>query len=135
MGLKKNLQKDPKSEASVSMEPFIYLLLFLTLSLLSFFARWLKRELDGSADRETESKVFGLFQESPESFVYVEKRPQAMERKISEVPSTAPARSRRTRKKVTIYPGNLQEMRRGIILMTALGPCRALKPPNESLRF
>ena len=117
------------------MEPFIYLLLFLTISLLSFFARWLKRELDGSADRETESKVLGLFQEFPESSVYVEKRPEAVERKVSEVPSTAPARARRTRKKVNIHPGNLQEMRRGIILMTVLGPCRALEPPNESLRF
>ena len=117
------------------MEPLIYLILFLIVALLSFLARWLKRELDGSADRETEAKVLGLFQERPEPFVFTEERPQAMERKVSEVSSTTPTRARRTGKKVIIHPGNLQEMRRGIILMTVLGPCRALEPPNESLRF
>ena len=117
------------------MEPFVYLALFLIISLLSLVARWLKRELDGSADRETESKVHGLFQESLEPFVYTEERPQAKESNLSEVSSTTATRASKTQKKINIHPGNLQEMRRGIILMTVLGPCRALEPPNESLRF
>ncbi len=119
----------------MSLEPFIYLIVFLIVALLSFVARWLKRELDGSADRETESKVHGLFQESPEPLVDAEERPQARDTHKSEVSSTTPPRTRRTPKKINIHPGNLQEMRRGIILMTVLGPCRALEPPNESLRF
>ena len=119
----------------MSFEPFIYLFLFLLFGLLSYVARWLKREMDGSADREAESKVYGLFQEAPEPVVYPDEKISVLERSASEVPSMAPASSKRTLKRVTIHPRNLQEMRRGIVLMTVLGPCRAIEPPNESLHF
>ena len=119
----------------MSLEPFIYLFLLMLFAFVSFVARWLKRELDGSADREAESKVYGMFQESPEPFEYAEKPLPVLERKDSKGPSLAPARQQRMPKTVTINPQNLQEMRRGIVLMTVLGPCRALKPPNESLHF
>lgn len=119
----------------MSFEPFIYLILLLILWLLSFVARWLKREIDGSADRETEAKVRGLFQESPAPRVYEEVKTPSREKRISQVFPITPPRPRGLRKTIRIQPGNLQEMRRGIVLMTVLGPCRALEPPNESLRF
>ena len=119
----------------MSFEPLIYLFLFLLFGLLSYVARWLKREMDGSADREAESKVIGLFQETPDPIVYSEEKVPILERNTSKDPRMAAAPSKRTLKKVTIHPGNLQEMRKGIVLMTVLGPCRALEPPNESLRF
>ena len=119
----------------MSLEPFIYLFLLMLFAFVSFVARWLKRELDGSADRETESKVYGLFQESPEPFENAADTLPVLERKNSPGPSMAPARQKRMPKNVTIDPQNLQEMRRGMVLMTVLGPCRALEPPNESLHF
>ena len=119
----------------MSLEPFIYLFLLLMLWLFSFVARWLKREIEGSADREAEAKVRGLFQERPTPGLYEEERPPLREKRIHQVFPVTPIRSSRIRKKVRIEPGNLQEMRRGIVLMTVLGPCRALEPPNESLHF
>ena len=119
----------------MSFEPFIYLILFLILWLLSFVARWLKREIEGSGDRETEAKVRGLFQESPAPRVYGEVKLPSREKRISQVFPITPTRPSRIRKTVRIQPRNLQEMRRGIVLMTVLGPCRALEPPNESFRF
>ncbi len=121
----------------MSLEPFLYLLLFLFIALLSMVMRWLRGEFEKSAELEEKSKPIGLFQEIPTPVVYAEERPppRARERRISEVLSMALARPRRRPKKVKIHPGNLHEMRRGIVLMTVLGPCRALEPPNESLRF
>ena len=117
------------------MEPFIYLILLLLFGLFSYVARWLKREIEGSADRETEAKVFGMFRESPAPRVYAEEKPPAREKRISQVSPIATPRPRRRPKKVEIHPGNLQEMRRGIVLMTVLGPCRALEPPNDVSHF
>ena len=119
----------------MSLEPFIYLFLFLIFALLSFVARWLKRELDGSADRETESKVYGLFQERPEPLVFSQEKLPVREERGTKEPLMAPAPARLKSKRVKIHPRNLQEMRRGIVLMTVLGPCRALDPPNRSLHF
>jgi hypothetical protein len=119
----------------MSIEPFLYLLLFLFIALLSLVMRWLRGEIEKSAGLEEKSKAFGLFQESPAPFVFAEETPRARERRIREVSSVAPARPRRKARKVKIHPENLQEVRRGIVLMTVLGPCRALEPPNEALRF
>ena len=116
----------------MSLEPFLYLLLFLLFALLSFVARWLKREFEGSADREAESKVYGLFQEGPKPIAYTEKKFTAPEKKVKDEPVMPLFRPRKIHKKTRIQPGNLQEMRRGIVLMTILGPCRAFEPPNQS---
>lgn len=121
----------------MSVEPFIYLLLFLFFGLMTFVFRWLKGEMEKS-DFEGESKVLGLFRESPPPAVPRAKRHEARERRKREVSSLAPPRPVRTGRKVRkmkVHTGNLQEMQRGIVLMAVLGPCRALEPPNESFRF
>jgi len=119
----------------MSVEPFLYLLLFLFIALLSFVVRWLRGEIEKSAAMEGESKAFGLFQESPAPLMPAVERHQPSERRIRKVSSLAPARPVGKVRKMKIHPRNLQEMRRGIVLMTLLGPCRALEPPNESLRL
>jgi hypothetical protein len=37
-----------------------------------------------------------------------------------------------TRQRVPVRPGGLRDIRRGIVLMTLLGPCRALEPPDPA---
>lgn len=119
----------------MSMEPFLYLLLFLFIAFLSFVMRWLRGEIEKRGSLEETPKRYGLFQESPAPFVYAEEKLGGREEEISGAPLIPSSRSGRRLKRVTIRPTNLQEMRRGIVLMTVLGPCRALEPPDEPLRF
>lgn len=119
----------------MSIEPFLYLLLFLFIAFLSFVMRWLRGEIEKRGRPEEEAKPYGLFPESPAPFVYAEETAEGREAEVGEAPLIASPRPGRRPRNVSIRPANLQEMRRGIVLMTVLGPCRALEPPNEPLRF
>jgi hypothetical protein len=52
----------------------------------------------------------------------------AEESRGAPLPMGAPPRVRFPR--AHVYVGNRREVRRGIVLMTLLGPCRALEPPH-----
>lgn len=119
----------------MNIEPFIYLFLFLFFVLLTSVFRWLKGEVEKVPGLEDVSKPFGLYEESPAPFGHAKGSPRDSQPRTREEPSRAPAKTKRRLKKVKIHPGNLQEMRRGIVLMTVLGPCRSLQPPPESPHF
>lgn len=124
----------------MSVEPFVYLVVLLLLMLLSFLTRWLKGEI-GEHIRERPTDEWGY--ERPPArerahAVAAEKIEQgalaqeegALER--GKLPSIRLPRTSRGR--ITCL-GNLQDVRHGIVLMTILGPCRALEPSADLPRF
>ena len=120
----------------MSVEPFLYLFLFLFFGLITFLARWLKGEIEKSGEVDEGSEAYGLFQDRAVPFEEAEAGFHSKERSVSQASSlSSPAGTEKKRRGKSLHPKNLQEMRRGIVLMTVLGPCRALEPPNESLRF
>ena len=117
------------------LEPFFYLFLFLFLGLITFLARWLRGEIEKRGELEGESKTLELLQERTPSVLPAAEGHQARERQITKGSFLAPTGPKKKRSVVKIHPRNLREMRQGIVLMIVLGPCRAVEPPNESLRF
>ena len=118
----------------MSIEPFVYLFLFILFGVISFVVRWLKREFDKSDENE-KTKLFGLFQQPPSVIANPTESipsPEAITIQESVLP---PDRTKGKRGERIIHPRNLGDMRRGMVLRTVLGPCRALEPPNESFRF
>ncbi len=122
------------------MEPFIYLALLLLFILLSYVTRWLKGAIEEkSEEQRTEDKgyvapsvptEYGEFSVPPfsEGIPPYERRQAERLGRISQ----EPLRGGRVRKSRL---GGLKEVRGGIVLMTILGPCRALEPQNDFRRF
>ena len=112
----------------MSLEPFVYLTVFLLLALLTAFGLWLNEKV-----RE-EINLRDLF-EPPEAPAEgrdlktaetpAPARPQAI------APSSRPPGSRNRRRLLYRALHNKKDLRQGIILMTVLGPCRALEPPSS----
>lgn len=112
----------------MSLEPFVYLFVFLLLGALVLLGRWLNEKV-----RE-DINLRDLFPPSETS-----QEPQDRRRPEAPTPSRQEAhlppakaqgpRSSRMRLKMALH--NKRDLRQGILLMTVLGPCRALEPPSS----
>lgn len=110
----------------MSLEPFVYLAVFLLLALLTAFGLWLNekvreeinlRELFETAEAPAEGQDLKSAQApTPASL-------QA----IAPSPRLQGPRNRRRLLYRALH--NKKDLRQGIVLMTVLGPCRALEPP------
>ena len=106
---------------------FILVVLVVVL-LINLLARVLRRRVKGDAPR-------GLEPDTPQIPPRGPRRPPPVvqPRRAREgphdipVPRAVPPSAVRRRARPSV--GNLRAVRRGIVLMTILGPCRALEPP------
>jgi hypothetical protein len=112
----------------MSIEPFVYLTVFLFLTLLTFFARWLSekareeihlRNIFGPSEKPGEPHVFETTQETT----------KLRQEPISTLPRPTSSRKLGTPLKISLH--NKRGLRQGIVLMTVLGPCRALEPQQD----
>lgn len=107
----------------MSLEPFVYLFVFLVLTALVLIGRWLNEKV-----RE-EINLRDLFSPSDTPQPTPDRQgpgaPTPSRDKVHIPPAgQSGARSRRTRLKTALH--NKRDLRQGIVLMTVLGPCRAL---------
>lgn len=114
------------NEVIMTIEPFIYLFLFLLVLLVSMFAQWLKREINETASLDTERSLGAVPPEEPQL-----PTPKAVSpTMVDSFPDAIPTRSPMTRStswhRKPLLLRNREEVRRGIILMTILGPCRGM---------
>jgi hypothetical protein len=106
---------------------FILVMVALVL-LVNLLARVLRRWVKGGAPR-------GIAPEAPLSPPRGDRLPPAVvqPRRAREGPHSAPlprvVPPSAVRRRVRPPVGSLRAVRRGIVLMTILGPCRALEPP------
>ena len=113
----------------MSIEPFVYLAVFLFLALLTVFGRWLNEKI-----RE-EINLRDLFSptepaEEPQGLRTSDTLPPSSQEAIPRPLRPLGPRHRRALLKRSLH--NTRDLRQGIVLMTVLGPCRALEPPPSS---
>ena len=112
----------------MSLEPFIYLFVLLLLTAMVLVGRWLNEQV-----RE-EINLRGLFEseETPaegRELIAAEPPIPATSQAIAPSSRTPGPSDRQMRLQMALH--NKQDLRQGIILMTVLGPCRALEPPSS----
>jgi len=113
----------------MSFEQILLLIAFILLPLLNLLFQRIRRGVEGETAAE-------------EPVARVPHRPRATPpppapsraagdrgRRLESPALAVPARRRRFNKRSLF--GTPRDLRRGIILMTLLGPCRALDPPDE----
>ena len=106
-------------------EDLLFYLLFILAALFSLISIWLKKRLEGKTPSKTDPEAPrippGARAPSPPG--------GDREGPIGPpFPAAAFPISNRRRRRAPI--GSLRDARRGIVLMTLLGPCRALEPPG-----
>ncbi len=117
----------------MSIEALVSFIVFLFLSLLALAVRWLNERIRRDiALRDLKD----LFLPSDDSRVQPDRetgrttptapsKPKQLRQEFR--PTTSP--KRRTASRLRIH--NRADLRQGIIIMTVLGPCRALEHPDE----
>jgi len=118
----------------MSMETIIFFVLALLVWGLSVGARWMKGQMDKASyeGAPIEWSSRSALELSPTEETLVLGQEQQSPTPVS------PDRSRTSRQKNIrrrLGLENPQNLRQGIILMTVLGPCRALEQPNDSKSF
>jgi hypothetical protein len=111
----------------MSMEPFVYLTVFLFLTLLTLAARWLRAELEKISNKVQTIRLPPLRQEIPGTEGYPRSRPSPQDQKRGSLVPGVPLRSNK-RKSLSVALRTRADLRQGIILMEILGPCRAFTP-------
>ena len=111
-----------------SLEQILILLLFIVLPLLNLLFQRAKRRSEGKhPEEESGPKVAQRAQaippQPPEPGIFRDRLHGLREPKVS-----TPLPRRRSVKKLTL--GGRREIRRGIILMAVLGPCRTFDPSS-----
>jgi hypothetical protein len=107
----------------------LLILVVLGLVLLSnVVARLLRRWISGEAARPRESDVSEGTQAARRPPPVTRPRRPPVAPETSPVPRAAPRVAPRPRRRAPL--GGRRAVRRGIVLMTILGPCRALEPPD-----
>jgi hypothetical protein len=109
------------------MESFILLFVFLFLSAIALAIRWLNEKIR----REIALK------DLKDLFLPSDDAREQQERGATETRTTSPSKQkkpiptpkRRTASRLRL--GNKADLRQGIIIMTVLGPCRALEHPDN----
>ncbi len=113
----------------MSLEPFIYLVLFLLVALFSVITQWLRRQIEATPAAEAER---------PGRATFPSERRIVPSKAVAPVPPgvlpegikpSAVTTLGRMRRRHPAPLGSLQEVRRGIILMTILDTCRGLERP------
>jgi len=111
------------------LEQILIVLLLFGFLLISVLVEWLKRR-QRQVSREVKpavppAPVRAPMPVPPRAVGALQPR---VEPRGAPLPMDASPRGRSPRGRV--YVGNRREVRRGIVLMTILGPCRALEPPH-----
>ena len=109
-------------------ELLLLLVIGVILWLLNLLQAWVQRQQRGTArDAEREGGP-------PVPPVALRPRPPQLAREVARHGLPVPAVEPRVaiRQHVPMRFGSRQDIRRGIILMTILGPCRALDPPGPA---
>jgi hypothetical protein len=97
--------------------------------LINALARLLRRRREREAPREIEREAPMIPPRAPRlPLPVVEPRRARADRHGAPLPLSVPPYAARRRARSSV--GSLQEVRHGIVLMTILGPCRALEPPG-----
>jgi hypothetical protein len=113
----------------MTREQLLILVILVFVLLLNLLARLLRRRVKGEALRGVEPQAPPIPSRAYRRAPSVAEPPRAREGPhAAPVPVAVPpgAPPRRARSPV----GGLQGVRRGIVLMTILRPCRALEPPD-----
>lgn len=113
----------------MSLEPFIYLVLFFLVALFSVITQWLRRQIEATPAPEAERPGRATFPSERRigpSKAFVPVPPGALPEGLKPSAVTTLGRMRRRQ---PARLGSLQEVRRGIILMTILDTCRGLERP------
>ena len=110
------------------LEPFVYLAVFLFLALLTVLGRWLNERIREEINLRD---LFGPAETGKEPQVL--QRPGAPKglRQEAVTPSSRPSGPPNRRMRLQMALHNKGDLRQGIVLMTILGPCRALEPPSS----
>ncbi len=121
----------------MSRESLIFFFLVLAVWGLSVAARWLQAQME---KHSTDGIEFEPIEWSPGSIVEPAQESESFVMPDQGQPSSAPPVDRTLlvrpkRPKMRLGLGNPQTLRQGIILMTILGPCRALEPSNDLKPF
>lgn len=116
----------------MTIEPFVYLALFLMVALIVFVTRWLKREIEKESDGESVPAVLPNDRQGSgqprqgEPFIPADEELSTSD--LLSVPGQAPR----------MLPGRWRRhlrtsstLRYGVMLITILGPCRAVDQRNE----
>ncbi|NKE72414.1 hypothetical protein [Candidatus Manganitrophus noduliformans] len=106
-------------------EDLLFYLLFILAALFSLISSWLRKRHEGKIPSKTGP---GASRIPPGARAPLPPQRDREERPTGPpLPAAAlPVSNRRRRAPI----GSLREARRGIVLMTLLGPCRALEPPD-----
>jgi hypothetical protein len=112
----------------MTREQLIILVGTALVLLINFIRRMRQRRVQGEAPRRQESDVSERPQPARRT------PPVVAPRRLPAVPDTTPVPPARprvvTRPRARAPLGGLRAVRHGIVLMTILGPCRALEPPD-----
>ncbi len=114
-------------------EQLVIIFAVIAFSLLDLLLRWLKRRAEGSSPAPPEEMTSDEFpmpympppaEERPEPVWRLETLPVAYQPAppVRSVPAPAPVPRSAVRRRFMFGPG---DARRGVVLMTVLGPCRA----------
>jgi hypothetical protein len=114
----------------MSIEPFVYLAVFLFLTLLTFVARWLRAELEKVSNKIQPSRLPPIRQETPVVEGSLRSQPSSQDRQRGSLMPGIPLRANR-RKSLKVDLRTTADLRQGMILMEILSPCRAFTPPAE----
>jgi hypothetical protein len=96
--------------------------------LINFVTRLLRRRAEGESARRRESDVVDISPPAHRPLPVVAPRRLPVVPVPTPPPRTGPSAELRPRGRSPL--GDLRAVRRGIVLMTILGPCRALEPPD-----
>ena len=114
----------------MDMEPFAYLIIFLFLTLITFFARWLNEKIQEEIKR---LDILGSSKKSKKQedleTLETTATPQSRKKPISTTARRTTAPKRWIASRLDLR--NKADLRQGIIMMTVLGPCRALEHPDN----
>lgn len=117
----------------MNIEALVSLLVFLFLSLLALAIRWLNERIRRDiALRDLKD----LFLPSDDAVERADREAPSPTHTPSSKPKThiqdfEPVLSPKLRTAGQLRLHNRADLRQGIIIMTVLGPCRALEPPDE----
>ena len=120
----------------MSLENLLVVLAVVLVAFFNVILPWLRKQREGGQPGETESELqeapppaaapMPLASSAPEPEARHDALMRARVPLAAAMPPTAVRRSRRS------PVGSLADARRGIVLGTVLGPCRALKPFDSS---
>jgi hypothetical protein len=110
-------------------EQILMLAVFVLVPLLNLVVRLLRRHLAGQLPRETQPEA----PDTPARVRTLPSGPSARRAEARAIPPRVPppvAAARRSRRRPRVHLGSAREVRRGLVLMAVLGPCRGLEPPR-----